>query len=184
MQTLLGLLASAVVPTLVVRSMRRGSEQPRGHRLAAWWCLWAGQWVVPLAIMAWVSMSFGPELHRLGSLPAALVYGGGGAALALLLVVRGVALWRAGTSILRGGSYARVSRGCTRVGLAALVGLGGATALFWLMTVLPIPGRFGALLYLMLVLAPVGIASLVFLAVAACTLRLVQPRAAQPKRTE
>lgn len=161
------LAASTVLPSLLYLVLRRPPLRRPAQRLAAWSCLWAGQLAVPLVVVAWISVLFGLDVHRLGSLAAALAFGGGGAAVAAVTAVPAVRLLRIGVSVVRGGSILAAVRGCGRVGVGSLAGVVGVAALFGLMMVLPIPGRFGALVYLVAILGPLGIASLVLLLVGA-----------------
>jgi len=170
----LWLLGSAVLPSLVYLVVRRGWRPP-GHRIAVWSCLWAGQLVVPLVLAAWLSLVLGGEMHRLGSLPAALVFGGGGALVAALLTARAVEVLRIGVSILQAGADATVGRRCGRVAERVLVGPLGVAVLLGLMMVIPIPGRFGGLVYLVLVLGPIAVASIIMLLVVFGARWLVRP---------
>jgi hypothetical protein len=161
----LGLAASAVLPSLVYLALRRSPARRPAQRFAAWSCLWAGQLVVPLVLVAWLSLGFGRDVHRLGSLLAALVLGGGGAAVAAMAAVQAARLLQIGVSLARGGSVVTAVRGCARVVVGALASVLAVAALFGLMMVIPIPGRFGPIVYLLVVLAPLGLASMIVLLV-------------------
>ncbi len=159
------LVGSMVLPTLALRVLARAPARSWGHRVAAWCCAWASQLTVPLLLVAWISVTFGRDVYRIGYFMAAIVYGGGGAAVAGTLVVAGVALLRASVCILRTHDDPRAIALSERAGWQAMRGLLGVACLFLLTSVLPIPGRFGALVYLFLVLAPAGIAGVLIVAV-------------------
>lgn len=170
----LGLLASAVLPSLLYLALRRPPARRLGQRIAAWSCLWAAQLLLPLVAVAWLSLVFGHDVHRLGSLLAALVFGGGGAAIAAVVAASAARLLRVGASILRMDGDERPSDRCDRAATGSLVGLLGVAALWSATAVLPIPGRFGAIVYLVLVLGPIGVASMILLVVAFATRTLVR----------
>jgi hypothetical protein len=172
----LWLAATAVLPSLVYLAVRRPIVRRRGPRIAAWVCLWAGQLLVPLVLVAWLSLALGGEMQRLGSLLAAIVFGGCGAMVAVVLTVAAARLLHIGMSILRGREDTAVVRHCGRVVDGSFVGLTGVLALFGLMMVLPIPGRFGGLVYLVLIVIPSGIAAALLLLVAIATPTLLRQR--------
>lgn len=172
--SVLWLAASMVLPTLVVHAVTRPPARPGGHRVAAWCCLWASQLTVPLIVVAWISLGFGRDVYRLGYFVASILYGGGGAAAAGTLVVAGVTLLHAGICILREHDDPAAVRYCERGSWRVMRGLLGVASLFGLSMVIPIPGRFGVLVYLFLVLAPAGIAGVLMLAVTHGALRVLR----------
>jgi len=170
-QLALVLAASAVLPSLWVLARRRSPARRRG---LAWWCLWAGQLLVPLGLVAWLSLLLGHDMLRLGSPSAAIAFGAGGAAVAAWVAVQAARLLGIGASLLRGAHDIAVAGRCRRIATGAHLGLLGVLALYGLMLVLPIPGRFGALMFLVAIVGPLGVAATIVLVVALVARRLVR----------
>lgn len=172
----LWLVASIVLPTLVLRVVARPPARPQSHRIAAWCCLWASQLTAPLLLVALVAVDFGRELFEIGHVVGAIIYGGGGAAIVVVLVVAGVGLLRAALSILCFHDDKRAVGHCARAAGRTTQGLLGVAILFGLMIVIPIPGHFGPLLFVFLVLVPASIGGAMMLLVAGGGIRVLRPR--------
>jgi hypothetical protein len=133
--------------------------------------LWVGQQAVPLGGSAALCWVLGWDWWHQQAHLIAIVYGGAMMVVAAIVVILAVRLFALGPLLLVDTTDAAVRERAARLARrAAICSLVVATYFFLVMRYVPIPGRWNDLIYVGVVLIPVGLGALLVLLVA-CVLR-------------
>ena len=159
------LVSTLVLPVVVYIALRLRHPSQRGRRWAGFGCLWAGQLAVLMLLVAILALYIGRGCYRMGYPVAGFVYGGGGALLAAMAAVNAIRTFSLGVSILCSKPAALIRNWGGRRLIRAWFHLLGSIALNATMLVIPIPGRWTPAAFIVGVLIPIGLTSMIVLAV-------------------
>jgi hypothetical protein len=158
------LLATLVVPTVVAFAL--GRRAPRSAWWRAWWCFWIGQLALPVAVATFIAVELTREWFGARAWLPAIACGLGMAVAGAFMTVVLVRAFSLGVLALARDSRARLRLAATRLGIrASLVFVASATA--WeVASTIRLPGRWDIIVFIVLVVWPIGLASLFALALA------------------